>query len=273
MADLTGQELPYLPRRNVSAQTVGASDPTKELARSPGQSSHYASPYRTMALKTLGLKETGFFADWRQRTMRPQQQGAQDLTPEITDTNLQGPKFNKFGQAAITQQLGPKAPGPTQWRPPQEDQQAGGSFTGLTRYQLRQTEMSSVGAQIRGRIASNPLLNTSVLDTMDANQINMDRQVLMDMNNNPSELLGAALQKYYLKTPPDGASDQTNFEKIVSKYSETKKIAEKQIGYAAAEMGKKMAQLKKNPTYTGAANMVNIGVNSYSPTYYAPTFG
>jgi hypothetical protein len=251
---------------------MGVSDSRQELARSPGKSSHYASPYRTELYKNLGLKESGFFADWRTRT-QSEQATADDTGPleDTTATNIQGPTLNPFGQAGITAQLPEKAPGKTQFQPPQEDQQQGGSFTGETRNALRMAELQVVNSQIRGRIASNQLLSTGVLDTMNATMINMDRQIVMDMDRNPSILLGQATMDYFMSHNKP-ATEATNFEKIVGAYSETKKIAQKNVNYAGAEMAKKMAQLKKNPSsYQGAGSMLNIGsTGSYSPSYYSP---
>lgn len=251
-------ELPYLNKPG----------PKADITRNPSESSHHASADRTAMLKRLGVQEGGFFANWGQRYKRPGYQDQQGYSPEVTDTNLQMPDLEQFGQQAIKEVKPSKLPQGGIQMPQMEQQQQPGSATGRTKQALRNTEMGMVASQLRGKIADNPFLSTSVLDTMTATSINMDRQVLMDMYANPSKMLGQATLDYYLNSIKP-ATTQTNFEAMTSAYSDTKKKAAKNINYAGAEMGKMVAKLKKNPTYSG--NMINIGsMSGYSPTYYSP---
>ena len=255
---------------------------TPEIARNPGASSHRAAPARTYVMKQLGVQTPGFWADWAKRKINPyggQGQAAdlsmpanKGITP-ITPYQSQNYKYQA------------EKPSDLKIKPVQmETGEAGGggsSNTGRTKAALQAVEKQSVWNDIKGEIARTPTLSTTVLDTMDAERINMDRQMMMYMHDNPSKMLTDAASDYFMRHPAYSAINtaQTNFEKQVSLYSETKKIAEKQQGYAAAESNKKMNELIKNqktyssPQYMGGT-MLNIGKGSgYNPMPYLSPFG
>lgn len=251
-----------------------------EIARNPGSSSHRASPTRTSVMQRLGVAQSGFFADWGKRTRSPSYDDDSSIwEPPTTDTNLTN--IGDYKGAQIQPLKVPKRKEMSAYQSQYNGSPAygGGSYTGRTRAALAKTEREVLSGSIKFNIASHPSISTSVLDTMTATSINMDRQMLMWMEDNPSKVLSQAAMEYYKNHPPGGADTvmQTNFENITGQYSETKKMASKKKDYAAAEANKAIQETKKKavpsaPAYNGA--QLNIGKSGgYNSTLYFSPFG
>lgn len=255
-----------------------------EVARNPGVSSHRASPTRTYVMKQLGVQTPGFWADWAKRKINPQKQSAAEpYTPSPAYKPLTNMYENQTWNAPANKATKPldMTPGP---RFPSEAKGGGGSATGRTKKKLQDAEKAITWLQVRSRIAANPFAGTSVLDAMNSESINMNRQMLLYMDSNPSKMLTNAASDYFSRHPAYSAINtaQTNFEKQTSLYSETKKMAEKAQGYAAAESNKKVNNLIKQqkerggysaPQYMGGT-ILNIGKgNGYNGTPYLSPFG
>lgn len=264
---------------------VGGAKKFNEIARSPDASSHRASPVRTEIMQRLGLQTPGFWADWATRRINPY--GEQTSTEQAA-TLPQTPNLAKITPYdSQTWESTPTTPTDLEKRKNVPMNMGGGAgaggdtATGRTKKALQDSEKQTTWSQIRNNISMTPTLSTTVMDTMTAESINMGRQMMMYMNANPSKMLTDAAADYFMRHGPTSpiATAQTNFEKQVSLYSETKKIAEKQVGYAAAESNKKMNELIKNkktyssPTYMGG-EMLNIGKgNGYNSMPYLSPFG
>ena len=256
----------------------------RELARNPNASTHRASATRTYVMKQLGVQTPGFWADWAKRKINPKrQQAAQVYTPSPSYkplTNMYESQTWKPPVNKATKPLDTSAG----WRLPSSPQGGGGGATGITKRQLQQLEKQGTWGQVKGHIASNPYFTSSVLDTISSEKINMGRQMMLYMNANPSAMLTSAAKNYFDRHPPYSAINtaQTNFEKQVGLYSETQKMAKKQLDYAAVESNKKVNELVKQtktkgsyspPSYKGGT-MLNIGKgNGYNPVPYLSAFG
>jgi hypothetical protein len=260
--------------------TGGASN-FNEIARNPGASSHRTSPVRTFVMQELGLQTPGFWADWAKRKINPA------ASAQLQDpTQLKSsPQLSQMPQDAIT----PLNPSQFQDKPvpaariPQEQQMAGpNQATGKTKKQLQTLEKQVTGIQVRSRIASNPIFSTTSIDAIQTEALNMNRQMLVYMELNPSKMLTDAAKDYFDRHPAGSAisTAQTNFERQMTLYSETQKMAQKLPDYAAGQaMNTVNEAIKKtqkkgsysSPTYS-TGPMLNIGA-SYGGTKYLSAFG
>lgn len=253
-------------------------DPLTQAMRE--QSTHQSADTRITVYERLGLNKPGFWADYGSRRldtvpkMETPDSGYQPYNPTIKPLpELQVPEWEESKPQELPKFKKPDVSVMT------GGQGTGGTATGRTKAQLRKTEMAVLSGTIKFNIESHPMLTTTVLDTMTATQINMDRQMSMWMEDNPSKMLSDATVAYYNDHPPDSAAgaSQTNFEKTTSLYSETKKKASKKKDYAAAEANKAIAKAKTQsvpsaPKYSG--QQLNIGSSGgYGSTQYFSSFG
>lgn len=253
----------------------------RELVRNPDASSHRADPTRTHVMQQLGLQTPGFWADWAKRKINPQGQDTSALANSspsykpLTDM-YQGQKWgapvNKATNPLDTS-AGPRMPSSAQG-------QGAPTNTGRTKKALQLAERSVLSGHVKVLTAMSPVFNTSVIDSMSAESINMDRQMSLYMESNPSAMMSDAVADYYKRHPTGSAANvmQTNFEKTASLYSETAKIAAKtNKSYPVTQVNKAIQKAKAQavpsaPAYSGAS--LNIGKNNgYSSTYYFSPFG
>lgn len=261
---------------------TGGASKFNEIARNQNASSHRASPDRTYVMQQLGLQTPGFWADWAARRINPYgeqtatEQAALPQTPQLKAITPYQSQTWANTPTALTDldkhKNVPMSPGGATGAPPSQN-------TGRTKAALQQAEKNITWGLIRGQIASTPTLSTTVLDTMDAERINMNRQMMLYMNANSSKMLTDAAADYFNRHPAYSAieSAQTNFEKQTSLYTETRQMAAKQVGYGAAEANKQIDKAIKNPKNYSApqymgGTMLNIQ-NQYGGTRYLSSFG
>lgn len=261
------------------AQVGGTANYNREIARNPSASSHRASPVRTAIMQRLGLQTPGFWADWAKRRISPQAQEAYSPYAQITT-----PQLSKIPQyKSQIYDSTPTTPTDLDIKPYKSHllpgAGAGPTPKGNARENLIKAQKAVLSGTIKFNIQSHPSLSTTVMDTMTAEAINMDRQMSMMMEDTPGMVMSQAAAKFYAEHPQASAANvmETNFEKQTSMYSETQKKAAKRQGYAAAENNKKIDKARRNPvpsapTYNSP--ILNIGKGTgYTSSVYLSPFG
>lgn len=253
-----------------------------EEARNPNASSHRASPTRTYVMQQLGLKTPGFWADWAQRKINPQ--AAQPDTADYNPSPSYQPLTNMYQSQTWNAPVNKPARGLDMsdgLRLPATPQGGGGdAYTGRTKKALQDVEKQVTWSQLNAKVGANRFMGDSNLDLINAQQINMDRQMMLYMNDHPAAMLTEAAKDWYTTHNAIPPHEQTNFEAEVSLFSETKKKASKTLYYAAGESKKTIDNVintaKANGTYNSpiykSGTSMNITAN-YGGTKYLSPFG
>jgi hypothetical protein len=236
------------------------------------QSTHKSITQRQEVYERLGLNKPGFWVDLKQRTLKQNQPAGDMASTAEQPTDFQDPYDSQSTNYTIDPpaKLNPTKPLKMPLIPGQGQPQQGAPPN------LPQKEKELAWRQMQTAIRENPILSTTAIDSMTAEKITMNAELVMAMNSDPTKFMSTALIDYYNSHTSWTLQDtrKTNFEITESNYSTVKKIAAKNTGRMTGtnDANRKKVFQENRFTNTGKSN-INIGKNAYNSPLYQSPFG